>query len=225
MLMTTRHRAALLLCGLLMASACSAANAHKKAAAPAPYTDGDQYVTLPAPHQRHSDKGRVEVVEVFSYGCVHCADFSPLAEQLAESLPAGAVFKLVPSPFNAGWVNYARAFYAARIMGVAERTHLAFFKAKFQDRYPINSMDEIADFYARNGVDRNEFLRIASSPQVTEQIGSDAELIKRWDVEGTPTIVVDGKYRSNHVTSFHQLADLARWLAQRELDEKSRDRH
>ena len=88
MLMTTRHRAALLLCGLLMASACSAANAHKKAAAPAPYTDGDQYVTLPAPHQRHSDKGRVEVVEVFSYGCVHCADFSPLAEQLAESLPA-----------------------------------------------------------------------------------------------------------------------------------------
>ncbi|OOG39154.1 thiol:disulfide interchange protein DsbA/DsbL [Rhodanobacter sp. C05] len=225
MFMTTRRRIALVLCGLLIASTCSAANAAKKAAAPAPYTEGDQYVTLPAPYQRHSSTGKVEVVEVFSYGCIHCAEFSPLANQLAESLPPGAVFKLVPAVFNEGWVTFARAFYAAKIMGVAERTHLAFFQAKFQEHYPISTMDEIADFYARNGVDRNQFLRIANSPQVTNQIKSDFELIKKWGVDSTPTIVVDGKYRSNNVTSFQQLADLAKWLAQRELDEKSSGRH
>ena len=208
-----RLRVVTLLGGLLLASACTASSS----GSPAPYTEGQEYVTLPGPHQRYSADGKVEVVEVFSYGCIHCAHFAPLAEQLRKSLPAGVVFKLVPAPFNAEWVPYARAYYAAEKLGVVDRTHLQFFTAKFDEHYPLNSLDELADFYAAHGVNRDEFMRIATSPEVTAQMKSDLALLQQWQVDGTPTIVVDGKYRSANVRTLDQLSAMTQWLAKREL--------
>ncbi len=204
-----------LLASLMLASACTA-----QSATPAPYTEGNEYVTLPAPYQRYSNDGKVEVVEVFSYGCIHCAQFAPLADKLRQSLPKGAVFKLVPAPFSAEWLPYARAYYAANQLGVVGRTHLALFEAKFTQHYPINSMDELADFYARNGVDRAKFLQLATSPAATAKLKADLKLITHWQVDGTPNIVVNGKYRITNVHSLDELTAVALWLAKRELAAK-----
>ncbi|HUB91773.1 MAG TPA: thiol:disulfide interchange protein DsbA/DsbL [Dyella sp.] len=216
MFKTTRLRLATLLCGLLLTTACSAASPDIAA----PYTDGDQYVTLSAPYQRDSSSGKVEVVEVFSYACIHCAEFSTYADELRKTLPKGVDFKLVPAPFNDSWVPFARAYYAAKKLGVLDRTHDVLFEKKFKEQYPINSMDEIADFYASQGVNRNEFLKIANSPEVDAQIKKDLALIQAWGVDGTPTIVVDGKYRSANVKSFDELVALTQWLVQKELNAK-----
>lgn len=220
MFKTTRFHLFALLCGLLVTSASSASS--PGTSAPAAYTDGDQYVTLPAPYQRASASGKVEVTEVFSYACIHCAEFSTYADELRKSLPRGVEFKLVPAPFNDAWVPFARGYYAAKKLGVVEQTHDALFNAKFRDSYPINSMNEIADFYATHGVNRDAFLRIANSPEVDAQIKHDLALIQTWGVDGTPTIVVNGKYRSARVQSFDQLVALTKWLVQRELDAKGK---
>ncbi|MEO9214574.1 MAG: thiol:disulfide interchange protein DsbA/DsbL [Rhodanobacter sp.] len=201
--------------GLLLASACTA-----QTSATAPYTEGKEYVTLPAPQQRYSNVGKVEVVEVFSYGCIHCAHFAPIAEQLRKELPAGVEFKLVPAPFNAEWLPYARAYYAAKQLGVVDRTHLQLFKDKFDEHYPLSSMDELADFYARQGVNRAEFMRIATSPEATAMLKTDLTLIQRWQVDGTPSIVVNGKYRVANVQTPEEMAAVALWLARRELNGK-----
>lgn len=204
-----------LLGGLLLTSACTA-----QSSAPAPYTEGTEYVTLPAPYQRYSSAGKVEVVEVFSYGCIHCAHFAPLADKLRKELPPGAEFKLVPAPFSAEWLPFARAFYAAQQMGVVDRTHLALFVAKFGQNYPINSLDELADFYAREGVDRAKFLQIATSDEATAKLKNDLTLIQHWQVDGTPTIVVNGKYRITGVKTQEEMAAVALWLTKRELSGK-----
>jgi thiol:disulfide interchange protein DsbA len=206
-----------LLAGLLLASACSA-----QSGTPAPYTEGDQYVALPGPHQRYSSEGKVEVVEVFSYGCIHCAEFAPIAEKLKKSLPKGVVFKLVPAPFSAEWLPFARAYYAADKMGVVDRTHLQLFVAKFAQHYPMNTLDELADFYAREGVDRARFLSLANSPEATAKLKADLALEAKWGVDGTPTLVIDGKYRVAHVRTLDELSAVAQWLARRELDEANR---
>jgi thiol:disulfide interchange protein DsbA len=200
----------------VLASACSAAGN----SATAPYTNGDEYVTLPGPHQRYSNDGKVEVVEVFSYGCIHCAEFAPDAAKLSKSLPPGVVFKLLPAPFNQEWLPYARAYYAAKQLGVVDQTHLKLFTEKFTLHYPLNSLDDLADFYARQGVNRAKFMQIATSPAATLALKADLALIRKWGVDGTPTIVVDGKYRSNNVTSYSQLVALTQWLVKRELAEK-----
>ncbi|WP_445144786.1 thiol:disulfide interchange protein DsbA/DsbL [Dyella sp. Tek66A03] len=208
-----RLRAVSLLAGLLLASACTATGSGDTA----PYTDGSEYVTLAAPAHRYNNDGKVEVVEVFSYGCVHCAHFAPLADQMRKQLPPGVVFKLMPAAFNDEWLPYARAFYAAKKLGVLDQTHLALFQAKFGDHYPISTLDELADFYASHGVKREEFMRIASSDEVTAQIRKDAQLVQQWQVDGTPTIVVNGKYRTANIHSLDELSALTQWLAKREL--------
>ena len=210
-----RLRALALFSGLLLTTACTA-----QSGTPAPYTEGSEYVTLPAPYQRYSDDGKVEVVEVFSYGCIHCAQFAPIADKLGKQLPAGAELKLLPAPFSAEWLPFARAYYAAKQLGVVERTHLQLFDAKFAQHFPINSMDELADFYAREGVDRAEFMRIATSPEVTAKMKSDLALIRKWQVDGTPAIVVNGKYRVATVHSYDEMAAVTQWLVKRELGEK-----
>lgn len=207
-----RPRALILIASLLLATACTA-----QSATPAPYTDGTEYVTLPAPHQRYSSEGKVEVVEVFSYGCVHCAHFAPVADALARQFPKGVEFKLLPAPFSAEWVPFARAFYAAKQLGVLDRTHLALFEAKFEQHYPINSMDELAGFYAREGVDRAAFMAAATAPQTTAQMKSDLALIQKWQVDATPTIVINGKYRVAAVHSYDEMVAVTQWLVQREL--------
>lgn len=216
MFKTARFRLTTLLCGLLLTTACSAAGPD----ASAPFTNGNEYVTLPTPYQRVSSSGKVEVVEVFSYGCIHCAEFSPYVDDLRKSLPAGVAFKLLPAAFNNEWVPYARAYYAAKQLGVVDRTHDLLFDKKFREQYPINSMDEIADFYATQGVNRDEFLKIANSPEVDAQMKKDLALIQSWGVDGTPTIVVDGKYRSANIKDFPQLVALTKWLVQQELHAK-----
>ena len=211
-----RLRVAALLAGLVLTSACTASNSN----AAAPYTEGKEYVALAAPAQRYSADGKVEVVEVFSYGCVHCAHFAPKAEELRKQLPPGVKFKLLPAAFSDAWLPYARAYYAAEKLGVVEKTHLDLFAKKFDQHYPISTLDELADYYATQGVDRARFLAIATSPEVTQQIKKDLELVQKWGVDGTPTIVVNGKYRSNEVKTLDQLAAMAQWLAQRELSGK-----
>jgi thiol:disulfide interchange protein DsbA len=201
--------------GLLLANACTA-----QTAAPAPYTEGNEYVTLPGPAQRYSSSGKVEVVEVFSYGCIHCAHFAPYAEKLRKSLPPGVEFKLVPAPFSAEWLPYARAYYAAKQLGVVDRTHLELFTEKFDEHYPISSMDELGDFYARHGVNRADFMRIATSDAATAKLKSDLALIQKWQVDGTPSIVVDGKYRVGNVHSLEQIVEVTQWLVNRELGRK-----
>jgi protein dithiol oxidoreductase (disulfide-forming) len=205
-------RFTLLLSGLVLATACTAATTD----APEPYTNGNEYVTLPNP-VRDNKEGKVEVVEVFSYGCVHCAHFEPYAENIQKQLPAGVVFRSVPAVFNDAWAPYARAFYAAQKLGALNKTHAALFKAIHEDHYPIRTMDELGDFYARNGVDREAFMKIAQSDEVTQKIISDTKLIQAWQVEGTPTIIVNGKYVSKNITSFDQLAAMTQWLVKREL--------
>jgi protein dithiol oxidoreductase (disulfide-forming) len=201
--------------GLLLTTACTA-----QSGAPAPYTEGNEYVTLPGPYQRYNSDGKVEVVEVFSYGCIHCAHFAPIAEKLRKELPPGVVFKLLPAPFSAEWLPFARAYYAAKQLGVVERTHLQLFDAKFGQNYPINSMDELADFYAREGVNREKFMAIATSDETTAKMKSDLALIQKWGVDGTPSLVVNGKYRVNNVQTPDELAAVALWLAKREQSGK-----
>ena len=222
-------RMAGLLGTLLLISACSATSHHQAASQhvthtsshTTTYTEGDQYVTLAAPYQRVSKTGKVEVVEVFSYGCIHCANFAPYAEKLRQSLPAGVVFKLVPASFNAAWLPYAQAYYAATQLGVAKPNHLKLFKQKFKQHYPINSLSDLADFYAREGVSRDKFLKIANSKQASAAIKANQKLIRAWGVPGTPCIVVDGKYRSNNISSDKALVALTRYLVQRELSAKA----
>ena len=223
-------RLSFLFLGLAMATACSAGGNGNGNGAPAaepaaaasvpatPITEGKEYVATTQPG-RYAPKDKVEVVEVFSYGCIHCAHYEEYAEKLQTELPKGVTFHAVPAAFNDAWLPYAQAFYAAKKLNVSPAAHAALFKAIHTDHYPLATIEELADWYHQHyGVDAAKFVAVAKSDEVKNQILADVKLFQGWGIDGTPTIVVNGKYRSNQIKTFDDLNNIAKFLVNRELN-------
>lgn len=240
-------RAAWLAAGLLLTAACSADNdVGKSAASSAPattpsatapsnntattkttgFSEGKQYVRI-ATSNPPAASGPVVLVEVFSYACPHCAEFAPDLDKLRAQLPSDVQVRYMPAVFNQTWEPYARAFYAAKQLGALQQTHDALFQAMLQ-HYPLNSLDDLADFYASHGVDRAKFLDAANSPQTTAQLAADQRIEQGWGIDATPMLVVGraqstatdapiaADYRSADVASYDELARLGGWLVKQE---------
>ncbi|MDQ3206826.1 MAG: thiol:disulfide interchange protein DsbA/DsbL [Pseudomonadota bacterium] len=165
-------------------------------AGPAP-VEGADYTTIEGGRPFEPSPGQVEVVEVFGYVCPHCAAFEPLLQAWKERLPPDVRVVSIPAAFGGPWVPYARAYRAAEILGVADRSHRAMFRALHEEgRLPMSRPmpEEIAAFYADHGVQPQEFIRTMASPEVDSQIARGNAFLQRSDVQGTPALVVDGRY-------------------------------
>ncbi|WHZ20348.1 MAG: hypothetical protein OJF55_002497 [Rhodanobacteraceae bacterium] len=246
-------RGALLACGLLLTAACSAHNdngaaatsvssaaspsamspatspaAIAEAGVPAPassthFTEGNQYVTLKLPAKQAAPTGPVEVVEAFSYGCPHCAEFAPYMDKLRAELPKGVAVRYMPVVFSPAWEPYAQAFYAARQLGVLKQTHDAMFQAMLE-HYPLNSLQDMAAWYGRHGADPQKFMAAATSAETMQQMAADQKTEMGWGVDATPTLVVGRRasdardapfvalMRSADINSYAELQQLGLWM-------------
>lgn len=144
-------------------------------------------------------KGKIEVVEVFSYACGHCANFQPFITAWKKKLPADVNFIYLPSVGQGSWERLARGFYAAEGMKIQARSHDALFKAiHVEHKLSHNtSMDEIAGFYASYGVNKAAFLAAMMSKPVTDKAEKSKMFTIRTGANSTPTVVVAGKYKIN----------------------------
>ena len=115
------------------------------------YVQGTHYFPI-NPAQPTSSGGKVEVVEVFSYACIHCAHFQPLVDSWKKTMPKDAAFVYMPALFQPIFALYGRAYYTAEVLGVSEKAHADLFKAIFVDQKNMRSLDEIAQFYVPYGV-------------------------------------------------------------------------
>jgi thiol:disulfide interchange protein DsbA len=158
---------------------------------------GTDYEILPTP-QPTWGQGKIEVAEVFSYACIHCAQFQPTVDIWLKKLPKDVRYEYVPAVFAQVWENFARAYFAAKVLGVQERTHDAIFKAVHIDHTVKSPSPEgIADWYATQGVDRTKFLDTMNSFGVTAMVNRAKQFALRTGIDGTPTIIVAGKYKVN----------------------------
>lgn len=159
-------------------------------------TEGQDYVLIEGGQPYQPLAGKIEVAEVFAYWCHHCADFQPLVDGWKYKLPADVRFTYVPAVFSAG-DPYARAYFAAEDAGALARTHVAMFRAIHDDKaLAMNATaDEIAWFYGQHGLDAAK-IKIAMTSAATEaKLQRAHDFTLRSGVEGTPTLIVNGRYR------------------------------
>ena len=163
-------------------------------AADVPLVAGETYVELSNPVPV-AQPGKIEVVELFWYGCPHCYSFEPVINPWAEKLPADVHFVRIPAMFGGPWDAHGQMFLTLEAMGVENKVHSAVFNAIQKDRKPLTTPDEMADFLATQGVDKDKFLATFNSFAIKGQISKAKELAKKYEVSGVPTMIVDGKYR------------------------------
>jgi protein dithiol oxidoreductase (disulfide-forming) len=220
-----------------------AAGASSPAPAPAPaepfvdngkWVEGKDYQRIEPVQPKVTSTDKVEVVEVFSYGCPACNQFHATANKLARELPPNATMVYLPASFipQENWPMLQRAYYAAQALGVADQGNDAMYDAVWKTHElsamkdggaglkPMSALPTIEDaakVYARFGADPKEFVAVAQSFSVDTRTRRADELVKAYGVEGTPTIVIDGKYRfSPSTVGYEQSVELAKWLVARE---------
>jgi len=186
-------RRTLVLIACLLLALPALAGGAKASSAP---VEGIDYVRIDNPQPYAPLAGKIEVVEVFGYWCPHCAQFQPQLSAWMRKLPADVRFTYVPAVFEAG-DNFARAYFAAEHFGVLARTHDAMFPAiHLQGLLPRNaSVAEIAAYYGQQGLDAAKVQAYMLSPEVEAKLEHARQFALHAGVEGTPALVVDGRYR------------------------------
>lgn len=161
--------------------------------ATSPKRDVD-FTVLPTP-QPTFGQGGIEVAEVFAYTCIHCANLQPSMTPWKNAQADDVRVEYVPAAFGGVADNFGRAFFAAQAMGILDKTHDGMFNAVLVERKAgSGSLEEIADYYATQGVDRDAFLSTMQSFAMTAKLNRAKQFAQRTGVNATPTMIVNGKY-------------------------------
>lgn len=200
-----------LLFGLTLAAAAQAADA------PVPWEAGKHYFVIDPPQRSEGATGKIEVTEVFSYGCPACNFAHTFIAKIAKGLPANAVMTYLPASFkpNEDWPMFQRAYLTAQSLGIAEKAHEAMFDAVWKPDAPLAIMnadqrslkspqptiEDAAKFYARYGVKAEDFVGTANSFAINTKMKQADAFVRNTGTDSTPTIVVGGKYRLTYASA------------------------
>ena len=180
------------------------------------FVAGEHYQLLENPRRIRSDK--IEVMEFFSYGCVHCFDFEPMLSEWVNSKTKDINFVRVPAVANEYWRVLGRAYFALEQMGILEKEHMAMFKAVHMSKRDISNAEALFDFVQENGVDRGKFASAYQSSEASNAMNQADQMARRLKVASVPTIIIQGKYlvRTTRSVGQSRMLDVMDYLIARE---------
>ncbi|MEH6617602.1 MAG: thiol:disulfide interchange protein DsbA/DsbL [Porticoccus sp.] len=160
----------------------------------AQYKEGVHYEMLPEVVST-SDPARIEVVEVFWYGCSHCYSFESNINPWSRALPDDVSFQRVPAVWHATMGLHAKAYYTAKALKVLDKLHAAMFEAMNLKKQKLENQEEIAKIFVENGVSLERFTKVFNSKGIEMAVDLAMKKQARYRTQGTPEVIVNGKYR------------------------------
>ncbi len=162
----------------------------------APFKDGVQYLSL-ANAQPTLDPNRIEVLELFWYGCPHCYDLESDIKAWKARMPEDVNFVRMPAIPSPRWEWYAKAFFTAEVLGVLDTLHLPIFDAIHKQHRPLKDEQQMAALFAEHGVSEADFKGALNSFAVVTKLNRARQLTRRYGITGVPTLIVNGKYNTS----------------------------
>ncbi|MCL4743986.1 MAG: thiol:disulfide interchange protein DsbA/DsbL [Burkholderiaceae bacterium] len=161
-------------------------------AQPAP-REGTEFRAV-KPEQSTESQAKIEVLEFFWYGCPHCNSLEPAIRDWAKRLPGDVSFRKVHVGLGPSWVAHQQLFYTLESMNKDAELGDAIFAAIHNDRQPLNKPDDMADFVAKRGVDRKQFLDTWASFTVRTRVRKATAMAQSYGVDGVPAMAVNGRW-------------------------------
>ncbi|WFF40972.1 thiol:disulfide interchange protein DsbA/DsbL [Salinicola endophyticus] len=156
--------------------------------------EGKDYQVIEQPMKSEAPANKIEVTEVFWYGCPHCyALEKPLNEWVA-SLPDDVEFDRMAAPLGRVWEQHAKAFYAAKSLGIEHEMRQDFMDAIHKQGKRLTDEDDIAEFFTHYGVTKEQALKALDSFGVKSQIQQAAAKMRSYQLMGVPDLIVDNHY-------------------------------
>lgn len=202
--MLTRAR---LLCGLLASLALITALPLAQAQSGLPagkWQQGRHYRVLSPAVTPSVAAGKIEVVEIFWYGCGACFMLDPYLENWKKSgKPAQVEFVRIPVTWNAGARLHARLFYTLQALKQDERLHTKVFDTIHRGGNGLLGRDEASTlpvmvaWAKQQGITEKAFTDAWNSMWVSTRLRQAEELLRRYRAESTPFMVINGKYSTD----------------------------
>lgn len=162
----------------------------------ADFVEGKQYVVLSNP-QPTSTADKIEVVELFWYGCPHCYELEPFMKDWLASKPEDVEFVRMPAILGKGWELLAKAYYTAELLNVEDKIHHALFEAIHKYRRKFRSEPDVQDLFVKQGVSEEDFKNTFNSFAVAVKTNHAKQMTRRYAISGVPTLVVNGKFSTS----------------------------
>ena len=208
--------------------------------APAGTTSLDKIAELPSQHQLPDGKwkagvnydpvvpaqptaappGKVEVLEVFWYGCPHCYALEPYIAAWRKSKPDYIHFERVPVMWGPVHRAHAQLYYTLKQMGRNDLDQKVFDTLHNEQNplvgdTPEETFNRQLQFAKENGLDPEAFRKAYNSFAVNSDLQRAEAITQRYQVEGVPLIIINGKYTTDvgkagsHENLIAEINDLA----------------
>ena len=147
---------------------------------------GTDYLVLDKRAAVEAPAGKIEVVEFFWYNCPHCNQFEPTLDAWVKTVAKDVSVRRVPVAFRDNFVPQQRLFYALEAMGVLDKLHAKIFTAIHGEKLVLDKSEVIADWVAKQGVDKVKFLEQYNSFSVSTKATKATQLQNAYKLEGVP---------------------------------------
>lgn len=154
---------------------------------------GRDYTPLNPPQPKITDTP-IEVLEFFAYGCVHCFHLEPRLEKWKTTLAKDTKLTRVPTPFAIRGLDSVPMYYTLEAMGQLDKLHYKIFEALHNDNVILGNPNVRDQWLAKNGVDPKKYQEVEQSFSVQNKIRAANEYSRKYRIESTPTLVINGKY-------------------------------
>ncbi len=187
------------------------------------WQEGKHYKILPMP-VKTEDPAKLEVLEVFWYGCPHCYEFNnDYLPKWEASLPEDVKFVLLPATFR-GWVEHAKAFYASKFLGIQKEMHQILFDTIQANPKKYKEIDDLKPVFLAQGVSETSFDQLFETggfrkvSQIEQAVQQAEQKVSSLRITGVPALIVNGKYKVGvqDAGSFNNMLKVVDYLLEKE---------
>ena len=157
------------------------------------FVAGTHYTELAAPANTN-DSSKIEVLEVFWYGCSHCFRFEPLIANWEATMPADVDFGRFPAMWNGLMEVHAQVYYTAEAMDALDIVHEHVFNAINIEGNRLQNEGQIGALFAKYGINEDEFAKSFNSFSVRTKVNQAKQRMQAYEIRSTPNMIVNGKY-------------------------------
>lgn len=167
-------------------------------AQPRESVEGIHYQALPRPVPTETEEDKIEVRDIFWYGCKECSTFEPIMTRWRDGVTGDLVFVRMPAIWNDLMALHARIYYTGRALRAEDRINQAAFRAIHEQQNPLRNEEQVKAFFLANGINAEAFETAWNSGEVAAAVQQARARTAEYGVDKLPAVVVNGRYRVTH---------------------------
>ena len=164
------------------------------------------------------DPSKIEVTEVFWFGCNHCYALEPYIARWKKDMPSDVAFIKSPATWNEMLKTHARIYYTAKALGLEQHFVPAAFNTIQNEGRMLTGNTELEYYFRGFDIEKDKYKAVSTSFGVRNAVDQADKKMKQWQVTGVPSLIVNGKYRvsASRAVRTDQLFDVVDFLVEKE---------